>query len=113
MKIKKHIQLLTITHPRYEEFVAENEFSMEEHLELLDKVVIEKAVEERVGAGRRHSKHVEEGESNHQGFCNIFDIHQTATPHCVVPTCIIKQVKQLSENTKDTERQPTKTKEEE
>ena len=45
---------------------------MEEHLELLDKVVIEKAVEERVGAGRRHSKHVKEGESNHQGFCNIF-----------------------------------------
>jgi hypothetical protein len=72
LKIKKHIQLLTITHPRYEKFVAENEFSMEEHLELLDKVVIEKAVEERVGAGRRHSKHVKEGESNHQGFCNIF-----------------------------------------
>ena len=82
---------------------------MKENFELLEKVIIEKAVQERICAGRRHSKHVKEGESNHQGFCNIFDIHQTATPHCVVPTCIIKQVKQLNENTKDTERQPTKT----
>ena len=71
MKIKKHIQVLTLTHPRHDKFVAENKLSMEEHLELLDKVVIEKAVEERVGAGRRHSKHVEEGESYHQVLCNF------------------------------------------
>jgi hypothetical protein len=50
---------------------------MEENLELLDKVIIEKAVEERVGAGRRHSKHVKEGESNHQVLCNIFQTYFT------------------------------------
>ena len=46
---------------------------MEENLELLDKVIIERAIEERVGAGRRHSKHVEEGEIYHQVLCNIFE----------------------------------------
>ena len=44
---------------------------MEENLELLDKVIVEEAVEERVTTGRRHAEHVEEGESYHQIFCVV------------------------------------------
>ena len=62
---------------------------MEENLELLDKVIVEEAVEERVATGRRHAKHVEEGESYHQIFC------------------VVEQVKQFGEDAENTERQPT------
>ena len=37
-----------------------------EYFELLEEVIVEEPVEERIGTGRRHSKHVEKCVSTHK-----------------------------------------------
>jgi hypothetical protein len=41
---------------------------LEDDLELLDKVVVEEAIECRVAAGRGHSNHVAENKDQHHVF---------------------------------------------
>ena len=41
---------------------------MEEDFDLLEEVIIEESIEERIGAGRRHSKHVEKCVDNHESL---------------------------------------------
>ena len=89
-------------YPGYGKLVAS---SLEEYFILFEEVIVEKAVEERIGAGRRHSKHVEEGESYHEALCMKCLLSCKVLTGCL--TCGVKQVHQLGEDAKHTERQPT------
>ena len=93
---------ITTVYPGYGKLVAS---SLEECFVLFEEVIVEKAVEERISAGRRHSEHVEEGESYHEALCMKCLLSCKVLTGCL--TCGVKQVHQLGEDAKHTERQPT------
>ena len=48
--------------------------SLADDLELIDKVVVEEAIECRVAAGRGHSNHVAENEDQHHVFWKLYKV---------------------------------------